>query len=167
MHRTIRAVLVLVSALLLTSSHAQTSNATLKQWLVDYVNWTTDVVTVDGALNRTYVVQLDSSPETVVFAASALSPDMSVKALRISIIAEDLIGRYPLALSDVSMEVEEDVLLGHITQVALFSIRSIHQPLQALVVPSGVPAGEWKSAYRDFYVYSELSLLWQAMYGPF
>lgn len=163
MHRTIRAVLVLVSALLLTSSHAQTSSSDLRQLLLDYGEWRIDVINVGAALASAYASPLSHSSETVVFTASALSADMSLKALHATTTAwGDLTSRYGTLLGNFSIT-PESLYLVNAVNTAQQSLASIREPLLALI-GSGVPADEWDSAYRDFTIYGELSNLWKTIY---
>lgn len=167
MYRAIRArgALVLVCALLFTSAHAQTSSTDLRQWLLDYITWSTDVLNVDTALINTYGSQLARSSETVFFEASALSTDVRLKAMLAYPTAEDLASRYGPLVSNFS-PTTENVYLVRAVNTAQQSVNSMRQPLLALG-GSGVPAAEWESAFRDFAIYSELSTLWQAMYDLF
>ncbi|MBX3623185.1 MAG: hypothetical protein KF891_24720 [Rhizobacter sp.] len=163
MHRTIRAVLVLISALLFTISHAQTSSADLRQLLLDYGKWRIDVVSVGTALASAYASPPSHSSETVVFAASALSADMLQKALSATTTAwEDLTSSYQTHFENLNVASENENLL-HAVFTSYQSLDSIRGPLLALM-GSGVPADEWKSAYRDFSLYGELSDLWKAIY---
>ena len=167
MYRAIRArgTAVLVFALLFTTAHAQTSSTDLLRWLLDYTNWSTDVLTVGTALSSTYESQRSRSSDTVYFTASALSADMRLRLSLASTTAEDLTNRYGPLMRSLPLTAENLYLVSAVN-AGQQSINFMRRPLLALG-GSGVPADEWESAFRDFAIYSELSALWRAMYDLF
>ena len=165
MYRAIQAIggIVLVVALLSTGAHAQTSNNDLRQWLLDYTRWSTDMQRIGTSISSEYASQLGSSEEAVVFLASALDADTRLALLRASTTAEDLSRRYGPLVRSVPLTSANQNLVRAVN-AAQRSVNSIRPSLIAISV-GGISAREWNSAFRDFDVYSMLSSVWLEIDG--
>lgn len=163
MHKSIRAMgIALVFALLSTSVYAQTSSNDLRQWLVDFTDWSTDVLNVATAVDNEYASQRILSSEPVFFTVTDLSTDTRLQLERAISTAEDLASRYGPLLRSTSVTASNLYLVSAVN-AAQRAVNYMRVPLLTLGI-NRIEEDEWELAVRDFLVFSELSSAWRAIH---